>query len=117
MGQGHAISVLARAYYTSRDPIYLKAGLRGLRPFHTLSEDGGVLAKFFGKIVWYEEYPTTPSSFVLNGFIYSLIGLYDLITLAPKVRARMLFSSFIKTNQCFYHNAVHVLIQHVLIPT
>lgn len=25
-----------------------------------------------------EEYPTTPSSFVLNGFMYSLIGLYDL---------------------------------------
>lgn len=32
---------------------------------------------------WYEEYPTKPSSFVLNGFIYSLIGLYDLMMLAP----------------------------------
>jgi heparosan-N-sulfate-glucuronate 5-epimerase len=27
---------------------------------------------------WYEEYPTTPSSLVLNGFIYALFGLYDL---------------------------------------
>lgn len=86
MGQGHAISVLARAYHSSYEPQYLKAGLQGLRPFHTPSETGGVLAKFFGKAVWYEEYPTQPSSFVLNGFIYSLIGLYDLITLAPKVR-------------------------------
>ncbi|KPJ07372.1 D-glucuronyl C5-epimerase [Papilio machaon] len=27
---------------------------------------------------WYEEYPTTPPLFVLNGFIYTLLGLYDL---------------------------------------
>lgn len=27
--------------------------------------------------VWFEEYPTTPGSFVLNGFMYSLIGLHD----------------------------------------
>lgn len=31
----------------------------------------------------YEEYPTTPPSFVLNGFIYSLLGLYDLNSTAP----------------------------------
>ena len=37
---------------------------------------------------WYEEYPTEPPSFVLNGFIYSLIGLYDLLTLAPSLQAR-----------------------------
>lgn len=30
------------------------------------------------KYAWYEEYPTNPSSFVLNGFMYSLLGLYDL---------------------------------------
>lgn len=88
MGQGHAVSVLARAFHSSRDPVYLKAGLLGLRPFHTPSEQGGVLAKFFGGHVWYEEYPTQPPTFVLNGFIYSLIGLYDLKTLAPKDQRR-----------------------------
>ena len=31
-----------------------------------------------GTHVWYEEYPTVPASMVLNGFIYSLMGLYDL---------------------------------------
>lgn len=40
------------------------------------------------QIPWYEEYPTEPPSFVLNGFIYSLIGLYDLLTLAPALQAR-----------------------------
>lgn len=40
------------------------------------------------QVPWYEEYPTQPPSFVLNGFIYSLIGLYDLLTLAPSLQAR-----------------------------
>ncbi|XP_011881313.1 PREDICTED: D-glucuronyl C5-epimerase [Vollenhovia emeryi] len=82
MGQGHAISVLARAYYHSGEAKYLQAAIRGLRPFRLTSAKGGVAAQFLGKYVWYEEYPTTPSSFILNGFIYSLIGLYDLKSIA-----------------------------------
>ncbi|KAG5308593.1 GLCE epimerase, partial [Pseudoatta argentina] len=82
MGQGHAISVLARAYYHSGETKYLQAAIRGLRPFRLTSAKGGVAALFLSKYVWYEEYPTTPSSFILNGFIYSLIGLYDLKTIA-----------------------------------
>lgn len=82
MGQGHAISVLARAYYHSGDAKYLQAAIRGLRPFRLSSAKGGVAAMFLGKYIWYEEYPTIPSSFILNGFIYSLIGLYDLKMIA-----------------------------------
>jgi len=82
MGQGHAISVLARAYYHSGEAKYLQAAIRSLRPFRLSSVKGGVAAFFLGKYIWYEEYPTTPSSFILNGFIYSLIGLYDLKSIA-----------------------------------
>lgn len=82
MGQGHGISVLARAYYHSGDERYLQAAVRALRPFRVPSIKGGVAATFLDKYVWYEEYPTTPSSFILNGFIYSLIGLYDLKSVA-----------------------------------
>lgn len=85
MGQGHAISLLARAYYHSNgDAKYLRAALNGLKPFRVPSRQGGVLAKYMGKYDWYEEYPTTPASYVLNGFIYSLLGLYDLNATAPK---------------------------------
>uniref|UniRef100_A0A1A9VX68 heparosan-N-sulfate-glucuronate 5-epimerase n=1 Tax=Glossina austeni TaxID=7395 RepID=A0A1A9VX68_GLOAU len=84
MGQGHAISVLARAYWKSGgDKRYLKAAALGLKPYRVFSKDGGVLAHFMDKYFWYEEYPTTPASFVLNGFIYSLLGLYDLNATAP----------------------------------
>lgn len=84
MGQGHAISLLARAYYhSSGDERYLNAAFKGLKPFRIPSRQGGVLARFMGKFDWYEEYPTTPASYVLNGFIYSLLGLYDLSIIGP----------------------------------
>ncbi|XP_030387198.1 D-glucuronyl C5-epimerase B isoform X2 [Scaptodrosophila lebanonensis] len=90
MGQGHAISVLARAYWHSGgDARYLKAAVLGLKPYHVFShKEGGVLAQFMDKYYWYEEYPTTPPSLVLNGFIYSLLGLYDLNSTAPSSIAR-----------------------------
>lgn len=85
MGQGHALSLLSRAYHHSNgNSKYLRAAINGLKPFHVPSRQGGVLAKFLGKLDWYEEYPTTPASFVLNGFIYSLLGLYDLNATAPQ---------------------------------
>lgn len=77
MAQGHGISVLTRAFKEFDDRKYLKSALSALDLFRKNSSEGGVRASFFG-IPWYEEYPTTPGSFVLNGFLYSLIGLYDL---------------------------------------
>ncbi|CAH1154209.1 unnamed protein product [Phaedon cochleariae] len=88
MSQGHAISVLSRAYHHSGGDIrYLTAALRGLKPFRVPSTKGGVRATFMNTYHWYEEYPTTPASFVLNGFIYSLLGLYDLISISPPGQA------------------------------
>lgn len=77
MAQGQAMSALGRAYHATGDRRYLEAAYRATKPFESRSEDHGVMARFLDKYVWYEEYPTIPSSFVLNGFIYSLIGLYD----------------------------------------
>lgn len=87
MSQGHGISLLSRAYYHSGgNKKYLRAAVNALKPFKVSSSQGGVLAKFMGKLNWYEEYPTTPSSYVLNGFIYSLLGLYDLKQISPKTK-------------------------------
>jgi heparosan-N-sulfate-glucuronate 5-epimerase len=102
MSQGHAISLLARAFYHSGgNRKYLKSAVNALKPFRVPSAQGGVLAKFMGILPWYEEYPTTPASFVLNGFIYSLLGLYDLHQVAPKTKggkeARILFDQGIES--------------------
>ena len=97
MSQGHALSVLSRAYRKTFDEKYLSAAIKGLQLFkHPLYEDEnedsdidsdnnksvrkqtGVSSKFLNKFLWFQEYPTEPNTFVLNGFMYSLIGLYDL---------------------------------------
>jgi heparosan-N-sulfate-glucuronate 5-epimerase len=83
MCQGQAISVLCRAYHVTGDRRYLQAAEAALGPFQLDVADGGVRAVFLDRYSWYEEYPTTPSTFILNGFIYSLIGLYDLQTINP----------------------------------
>lgn len=78
MAQGQAMSTLVRAYMLTKDQKYLSAALKATGPYKVPSAQHGVKAVFMNKYDWYEEYPTTPSSFVLNGFIYSLLGLYDL---------------------------------------
>ncbi|WP_252180281.1 D-glucuronyl C5-epimerase family protein [Endozoicomonas sp. 4G] len=78
LGQGLAISFLTRVYHITGNKKYLNACIAGLNPFEVKSEDGGVLTYWDGQYMFYEEYPTSPASFVLNGFIFSLIGLYDL---------------------------------------
>ena len=96
MAQGQAMSLLIRAYIRTSNRKYLDCALRATHLFDIPSAKGGVLAKFMGRYDWFEEYPTTPSCYVLNGFIYSLIGLYDLKTIAPeeeRTEANQLYSA------------------------
>lgn len=98
MTQGLAISVLTRAYRLSGDGRYLQAAHRGLQPFTQKVEEGGVVRPFSlpaspsnGGAIFYEEYPTQPyPSFTLNGFMFSLLGLYDLAKLSDS-QAQELF--------------------------
>lgn len=100
MAQGHGISTLVRAYLKSKDTAYLSAAVKALDLFEISSAQGGVKAKFANTYDWYEEYPTTPSSFVLNGFIYSLFGLYDLkqiVTGGPLEKVTRLYNEGMKS--------------------
>ena len=100
MGQGQAMSCLCRQYQVTKRREYLDAAVRATRPFRVAAADGGVLAKFMGVLPWYEEYPTVPSAFVLNGFIYSLLGLYDVGETAGEEagrEARALFDDGLKS--------------------
>lgn len=78
LAQGLVISFLTRVYGIFGGEDFLNASVKALNPFEVLSESGGVLALWDGGHNFYEEYPTKPASFVLNGFIFSLLGLYDL---------------------------------------
>ena len=77
MTQGLGMSFLSRMYDATGNNDYKKASLNATKLFEIPVEDGGVLT-MYDSMPWYEEYPTPDAgSFVLNGFIYSLIGLYD----------------------------------------
>jgi len=78
IGLGMAMSVLSRAFHLTGENKYTKSALRSLKIFKTPVDKQGILSKFENKFFFYEECPTDPPSFILNGFMFSLLGLYDL---------------------------------------
>jgi heparosan-N-sulfate-glucuronate 5-epimerase len=76
MAQGQAASLLARLHIETGDAELGEAARRTLGPLGVPVEQGGVLATL-GDGPFFEEYPTTPPSMVLNGEIFTLWGLRD----------------------------------------
>jgi heparosan-N-sulfate-glucuronate 5-epimerase len=96
MAQGLAISHLVRAYDLFEDPVYLESAKKALIVYSVPVADGGIL-DYYNSSPIYEEYPTTPSSHVLNGFIFSLFGLYDLMEYTGDLEAKRLYEDGISS--------------------
>lgn len=83
MAQGMAISLFARIYHQTKDEKYLKAGEQALSYLLTPVTDGGVMTTMadldpsLSGYIFFEEYVTQPANYVLNGYIFALLGLYD----------------------------------------
>ena len=91
MSQGLALSVLTRAYKITNDSTYLFYARKAVLSFGKTIKEGGVRTNNeFG--VFYEEYPLENNpTHVLNGFLYSLFGLYDLSELDNNLLAKKYF--------------------------
>ncbi len=76
MAQGEGASLLVRVYMETGAERYAEAARRALLPLELDTADGGVRALLGGRS-FPEEYPTIPPSFVLNGGIFAMWGLYD----------------------------------------
>lgn len=96
MAQGQAISLLVRVYLATGRSRHLLAAVRALRPLRRSVRRGGLTARLNGR-PWYEEYPTSPPSFVLNGFMFTLLGLHDLAAVAPRSAAPSLYRQGLRT--------------------
>ena len=84
LAQGQAISALIRYYRYIGDPDVLSLICK-LKTFMLLPEDkGGVVATSPEGMPWIEEYPSTPPSYVMNGFISAIFGLYEYCQLFPE---------------------------------
>lgn len=91
MVQGLAISCLIRAHRVTDDPRLLDMCRGAATVFEKSFEDGGVRTVEDGRVS-YEEYPGTPRPRVLDGSLFSLLGLYDLYAQNGDQRILRLFS-------------------------
>jgi hypothetical protein len=85
IAQGQAISLLVRAYDLTGSRTYLRAARMAVLPLNLDVEDGGLRTRFDGG-TWFEEYPTREPSYVLNGFMFAVLGLYDVAAYSPTAR-------------------------------
>jgi hypothetical protein len=77
LAQGQAMSLLVRAARVTGEAIYLRAARAAMKPLTVPVADGGVGRTWRGH-PFFEEYPTNRPSLVLNGFLFTVIGLHDL---------------------------------------
>lgn len=93
LSQGEAISVLCRAFMLTGRNEYLETAEKAMIPFTKPVSDGG-LVNYFNGIAIYEEYPSPLKTVaVLNGFMFSIFGLFDLFLTNKNQLALELFSN------------------------
>lgn len=90
MGQGEAVSVLLRAHDATSERRYLEVARAAFEPMTVAVEDGGVSRELDGRLVL-EEYPSPEPAAILNGWIFALLGVHELVTVTGDEGPRDLF--------------------------
>jgi heparosan-N-sulfate-glucuronate 5-epimerase len=92
MAQGEAASLLVRLSLTTGEEVFAQTARAALAPLSRSSANGGVSASLEGA-PWPEEFPTQPSSFVLNGAMFAWWGLRDVAVGLGDAAARDAFEA------------------------
>lgn len=83
LAQGQALSVFSRAFLLTEDKTFLGAGAKAFQFMVKPVSKGGTLDTLstlhpsLGGCPFVQEWITAPASYTLNGFQYTLLGLYD----------------------------------------
>ncbi|UCC45424.1 MAG: hypothetical protein JSU65_05760 [Candidatus Zixiibacteriota bacterium] len=96
MTQGLAISFLLRAGRILGEPKHTTVSVKALGPFARSIQDDGVTSRN-PEGPFYEEYPGVPTRHVLNGFIFAMLGLHDLVRFEDVRQAAELFAEGLTT--------------------
>jgi len=91
LSQGTAIQVLTRAWSRFKEPAYLTAAQRALGIFEQPPPQGVRVVTPVGAL--YAQYSYAPTDRILNGFIQSLVGLYDYTQLTKDPLGESLFEA------------------------
>jgi D-glucuronyl C5-epimerase C-terminus len=90
MSQGTAIQALSQVYWITKDRSYLDLAQKALPIFGEQSPVGVEEPMAHGH--WYLLYSFAPGALVINGFLQSLIGLYDYAQFSGSKQAAHLFA-------------------------
>lgn len=105
MYQGQAISLYLRyGQMIGKEDIYIEKAKRIYNFFQITYEDGGVRRTDSQNHLWFEEYPSDSPSFVLNGFIYTLFGFYDVWRVTKDPNVKLLIDECLNT----LRNSLHL---------
>lgn len=97
LAQGQGISVLVRAHKESGEWRYLDAAQQAFASFQRAIDEGGVAFTDESGDLWFEEYIVSPPTHILNGFIWSLWGVYDYFLATQDLTAEKLFCHGVRT--------------------
>lgn len=102
---GHLLSLCAKAYRITENKKYCEAAKKVLKFLTVPISDDGVIGTLeyldpsLKDYVIFEEYPTIPQTYTLNGYMFTLVGIYDwsCIDSDTQDEAKKLFQKGIKT--------------------
>lgn len=97
LAQGQGLSVLIRAYKETGNIKYKNAAKDVYLSLNTEIKNGGVCFQDANRNMWIEEYIVDPPTHILNGFIWSLWGIYDFALCFNDQSAMKVFNNFSKT--------------------
>ena len=98
LGQGACISALVRDYTLNGNKASLQLAEKAAAIFSVSIADGGV--QYYNqeeKCLYLEEYPLLPQPKVFDGFVFAMLGVYDLYLVTGKKHYKELFDSLVKT--------------------
>ena len=97
LAQANGISLLVRLYQETRDERYLLASKRAYEGLITDIRKGGVALIKGNGTIWFEEVLVEPSTHILNGFMWSIMGVYDYYLLTNSDSAKDILDKSIHT--------------------
>lgn len=97
LAQGNGLSLLVRAYTETGEEKYRDMCDRVFTSMITEVKHGGVLINENDKYFWIEESLVEPPTHILNGFMWSVMGVYDYYLLTERPEVKTWFDRFINT--------------------
>ena len=94
MAQGEGVSLLVRAYKEYNDEKYFLAAKKAINFLITPIENGGT-TKYVNNEVFLQEFTNKPT--VLNGWIFSLFGLYDYLKIVNDEKISDIYNRSVQT--------------------